>query len=144
MSLGWSLSASTVASPGSEPGLSASAVIAPDRSRAIYSFAVLGTSITSSHGRLRFPGLDPERRYHVAPVLLGRVPSGLNPPAWWGVERDLSHDLDDLTHGLPPRLRAISDRAGVTLPGSVLAHTGLIEASVNPDHALLFLVEAAD
>ena len=36
-------------------------------------------------GRIRLPGLDPQRRYRVTPVMLDFPPSGLVPPLWWGV-----------------------------------------------------------
>ena len=60
-----------------------SAVVAPDRGTALYSFATVGRSDVALLGRLRFPGLDPARRYRVRPVLLDYPPTGLKPPAWW-------------------------------------------------------------
>ncbi len=102
-----------------DPSLNAFGVLAPDRSRAIYSFTCVDRSDVALLGRLRFPGLDPHRRYRVAPILVGRPPSGLRPPEWWGV-----------------------DQRGVVLPGSVLSNTGLTDAPVNPDHTILYVVEA--
>ena len=90
------------------------------------------------------PGLDPKRRYRVSPALVGRVPSGLRPPSWWGVKRDMTTETVDLTHGRPPKLVPVADEAGVVLPGSVLSSAGLMEAFVHPDHALIYLVEAVD
>ncbi|TNU76445.1 alpha-galactosidase [Miniimonas arenae] len=124
--------------------LTASGVVSPDRSRAIYSFASVATHETALLGRLRFPGLDPDRRYRVAPVLVGSAPSGLLPPQWWGVERDHSAYLADLHEGHAPRLRQVGEHLGVELPGSVLVHTGLVDARVNPDHVLLYSAEAVD
>jgi alpha-galactosidase len=122
--------------------LFASGVVAPDRSRAIYSFAAVATPDTALLGRLRFPGLAPHRRYRVTPVMPGQAPSGLRPPVWWGIERDFEGELADLSAGHGPRFRPIADRLGVELPGSVLLSTGLTAAAVNPDHVLIYLVEA--
>ncbi len=127
-----------------DESLTAMGVVAPDRSRAIYSYAAVSTHVTSLRGRLRMPGLDPKRRYRVSPALVGRVPSGLRPPSWWGVKRDMTTETVDLTHGRPPKLVPVADEAGVVLPGSVLSSAGLMEASVHPDHALIYLVEAVD
>ncbi len=127
-----------------DSSLMAAGVVAPDKSRAIYSYAAVATADTSLRGHLRMPGLDPARRYRVQPVLVGRVPSGLRPPKWWGVQRDWSTETTDLVAGRPPRLVPTADEAGVVLPGSVLASAGLMEAQVHPDHALLYLVEAVD
>ncbi|MCB0910360.1 MAG: alpha-galactosidase [Propionibacteriaceae bacterium] len=127
-----------------DDSLLASGVVAPDRSRAIYSFAAVAAHTTSLLGRLRLPGLDAERRYRVTPALVGQAPSGIQPPKWWGIERDLSHDTADLTAGVGPRLAVTDDGPGVVLPGSVLASTGLMEAPMHPDHVVLYLVEAVD
>ena len=127
-----------------DAALNAFGVIAPDKSRAIYSYTAVDAYDTVLLGRLRFPGLDPSRRYRVQPAMVGRPPSGLRPPLWWGLERDFSGEFDDLAAGRPPRFRAIAEQAGVVLPGSVLGSTGLIDAPVNPDHTVLYLVDAVD
>jgi alpha-galactosidase len=124
-----------------DPSLLAGGVVAPDRSRAVYSFANVDRSEVAILGRLRFPGLDPDRRYRVAPLLVGATPTGLRPPLWWGVERDLSHELEDLSQGHGPRLRPIGE-PGVVLSGRMLGEVGLMHAPVNPDQAVLYLVEA--
>lgn len=89
-------------------------VVAHDRSRAIYSFAEVGRSPVILRGRLRFPGLDPQRRYRVAPVRIG-APVGSAP--WWGTD-------------------------GVVLTGGVLAHAGLTHAPTHPETAVLYLAQA--
>ncbi|WP_375426015.1 alpha-galactosidase [uncultured Friedmanniella sp.] len=96
-------------------------VLAPDRSQAIFSFASVGRSEVASLGRLRFPGLDPARRYRVTPLRVGEEPSGLTVPAWW--------DLD-------------GPRAGVVLNGAALAAAGLTAAGTHPDHAVLYRLDA--
>jgi alpha-galactosidase len=122
--------------------LVAGGVVAHDKSRAIYSFALTDTHTTGTLGRLRLPGLDPAVRYRVSPVLVGRPPFGVHPPRWWGVQRDYSTELADLADHAAPSLRPVGDEAGVVLPGSVLLSAGVIEAPVNPDQAVLYLVEA--
>lgn len=105
-----------------DDALVAFGVVAPDKTRAIYSFALIDTPITSFLGRLRFEGLDPDRRYRITPVRIGSEPSGLRKPAWWGS----------------------SGGDGVVLPGSALASSGLFGAPVNPEHAVLYLAETVD
>ncbi len=126
-----------------DASLVAGGVVAFDRSRAIYSFAAFDRSDVALLGRLTFPGLDPDRRYRVTPVLLGPSPSGLRPPPWWGLERDLSHETEDLVAGVRPRLIA-GDELGVVLPGRVLGSVGLAHAPIDPDQAVLYVAEAID
>jgi alpha-galactosidase len=76
--------------------------------------------------------------------MIGRAPAGLRPPLWWGLERDYSNEFEDLSTGRPPRFRAAGDQIGVEVPGSVLLATGLIDAPVNPDHTVIYLVDAVD
>lgn len=127
-----------------DAALNAFGVIALDRSRAIYSFGSVERSDVALLGRLRFPGLDPDRRYRVTPALVGRAPSGLRPPKWWGIERDLSAEMTELTEGRGPRFVATTPEPGVTLPGAVLINTGLTDAPVNPDHVLIYDLVAVD
>ena len=127
-----------------DPSLVAFGVVAPDRSRALYSFTSVERSDVALLGRLRLPGLDPERRYRVAPVLVGRAPSGLRPPVWWGLERDQSEELADLTGGHGPRLLQRAADSGVTLTGAVLSSHGLMDVPVNPDHTVIYEVVAVD
>ena len=127
-----------------DASLNAFGVVAPDKSRALYSFASVDRSEVALLGRLRLPGLDASRRYRVVPVLVGRAPSGLRPPAWWGVERDWSNELEDLTAHKPPRFVPSRPDLGVVLPGSALASNGLTDAPVDPDHVILYEVTAVD
>ncbi len=127
-----------------DPALTAFGVVAPDQSRAIYSYAAVGRSDVVLLGRVRFPGLDPERRYRVVPALVGRTPSGLRPPPWWGITRDWSHELEELTAHRAPTFVPTQGELGVVLPGSVLLNVGLMDAPIDPDHALLYEVTAVD
>ena len=91
------------------------------------------------------PGLDPARRYRVEPALLQHSPSGLRPPQWWGVTKVWEHDeYEDLAAHKPPTYVAADETPGVMLPGSVLTSVGLAAAPINPDHAVIYVVEAVD
>jgi alpha-galactosidase len=94
-------------------------VVAADRSRAIYSIAAMAQSEVGSVGRLRLPGLAPDRRYRVSPVLMGVPPRGLRTPRWW-------------------------QEAGSVFPGSVLTSAGLQAPGLQPEHAVLLRAEAVD
>ena len=125
-----------------DPNIFAYGIVAPDRSSAIYTVAFIGQSDVILPGRLRFPGLDPGRRYRIRPVPVGRAPSGLNPPPWWGAmtrEWEPSGDRRALGWGLPA-----DGGAGLILSGAALASTGVMAAGMHPEHALLYRAEALD
>ncbi|MDN5572257.1 MAG: alpha-galactosidase, partial [Propionibacteriaceae bacterium] len=86
----------------SDAAIVAGGVVAPDRSRALFSVAALDSLDVVLPGRLPLPGLDADRRYRVAPVLLGGGGGGVLPPPWWGLRGDLHELLDDVSHGRPP------------------------------------------
>ncbi|MCA0294854.1 MAG: alpha-galactosidase [Actinobacteria bacterium] len=121
-----------------DDSVTAFGIVAPDRSEAIYSFATVGRADVAHLGRLRLPGLDPRRCYRVAPELIGSLPSGLRPPAWWGLARDLSAETVELLAGAGPRLIQLASEPGVVLPGAVLASAGLNDTPVNPDHVVIY------
>ncbi|MFK5635802.1 alpha-galactosidase [Ornithinimicrobium sp. LYQ103] len=91
-------------------------VVAPDRSRALYDVASLRRA-PSGPGRVRLPGLDPDRRYRVS--------------------------APDPAAGLPgvlPRTLSMSvpwARAGVVLTGRVLDEIGIPMLPLLPEHAHL-------
>jgi len=125
-----------------DPTVVAYGIIARDRSEAIYTVASIGTSDVTLPGRVRFPGLDPERRYRARPVLVGRPPSGLDPPPWWGAittEFEPSGERRALGWGLPE-----DGGPGLVLSGAALASAGLMAAGMHPEHAILYRVEALD
>jgi alpha-galactosidase len=125
--------------------LTATGVVAHDRSRAIFSYASVARSEVVLLGRVPMPGLAPDRRYRVEPALLQHAPSGLRPPTWWDVTAVWDHDeYEDLAAHKPPTYVAAGKNPGVILPGSVLASVGLVAAPFNPDHAVIYLVEAVD
>ncbi len=127
-----------------DQSLSAHGVVAFDRRRAIYSFAAVARSEVVFLGRLRFPGLDPARRYRVAPVRVGRPPSGLQSPPWWGFRlvADPEARGGHLETGWPDD-DATPD-PGVVVTGAVLAAAGLMAAGIHPDQTVLYRADAVD
>ncbi|MEU6860702.1 alpha-galactosidase [Glycomyces sp. NPDC046736] len=90
-------------------------VVASDRSEALFQFAVLARPATWPPPRLRFPGLDPERRYRVRELAVtAAVPTGQRPP-WMDTE--------------------------LVLPGRVLAETGLEAPSLDVDRSVLLRLD---
>jgi alpha-galactosidase len=125
-----------------DPTIYAYGIIAPDRSSAIYTVASIGRSDVMLPGRLRLPGLDPDRRYRIGPIPIGRPPSGLNPPPWWGATtRDFEPSGESPIHawGLPP-----DGGTGLVLTGATLASTGIMSAYTHPEQAILYRAEALD
>ena len=122
-----------------DPSLVAGGVVAADQSSALFSVASVGRSEVASLGRLRFPGLDPARRYRVTPLMLGSAPSGLRPPPWWGIT-DAGPFQANVTAATTPA----NDKTVPTieLPGAVLTNLGLASAQIDPEHALLYHLEA--
>ncbi|MFJ8896547.1 alpha-galactosidase [Leifsonia sp. NPDC102414] len=58
-------------------------VVSTDRSEAVFSWARLGTSAPAQSGRVRLPGLDPDRGYRIrVRDEIGRTSLHENPPAW--------------------------------------------------------------
>lgn len=107
-----------------DPSVHAFGVVAPDRSRALYEIASAARSEVFSTGRLPLRGLDPTRRYRIAPEpvsLRQRVKS----PPWWGPKAE---------DGSYP---------GVVLPGSALA-AGIRMPELDSEHAVILSVQAED
>jgi alpha-galactosidase len=90
-------------------------VVALDGSEAVFALVALATGVFSPGGRFRLPGLDPAARYRLRPLPPGDRPSGLESLAQ------------------PDWLEA----GGVTLPGAVLAESGLEFPIFHPEQALL-------
>jgi alpha-galactosidase len=125
-----------------DPTLLAYGVIAPDRSSAIYTVASVGRSEVMLPGRLRFPGLDPQRRYRIRPIVVGRPPAGLNPAPWWGATKvafDPSGERHSIGWGLPA-----DGGPGLILSGATLASAGVMAADMHPEHAILYRAAALD
>jgi alpha-galactosidase len=105
---------------GLDPAMQLSGVVAPDRSRALFSLAILDRPVAATFGRVLFPGLDPSRSYrvlHTGPAGETHVRDVV--PAWM---------QDD----------------GIVLPGRVLERTGLQAPISPPDRVWLIRIEEAD
>ncbi|ROP64155.1 alpha-galactosidase [Curtobacterium sp. PhB115] len=104
-----------------DPGLVATSVVAPDRSRALVRVARTETGPQSLAVPLRMRGLDRARRYRVAPAQGIGVPHGLDmvPPPWLV-------------------------RGGVELPGSVLEDVGVRLPMLAPATAIVLELHAVD
>ena len=126
-----------------DPTLLAYGVIAPDRSSAIYTVASVGRSEVMLPGRLRFAGLDPQRRYRIRPIVVGRPPSGLNPPPWWGRHHRRLSIPRAKRHSARLGLPADGGR-GLVVSGATLASAGVMAADMHPEHAILYRAEAID
>jgi len=94
-------------------------VVARDRSEALFCLVQLATSAEAVPGRVRLPGLDPERRYRVAVVEPAGAPS-------------------TMARAEPPWT---DDKAAV-LSGRVLAHVGVQPPILRPEQAWLLRLEA--
>ncbi|KQR50781.1 alpha-galactosidase [Leifsonia sp. Leaf336] len=94
-------------------------IVADDGSRAVFTWARLGTSAPGQSGRVRLPGLDAEARYAV------RVRDDFGPAS--------RHQSAD-----PAWVAAAASAEGVVLPGSVLAVAGVPMPTLNPQQAMLF------
>jgi alpha-galactosidase len=84
-------------------------VVAPDRSRALFAMVTLASPYPDPPARLRFRGLDPDRRYRVRPLTASVA---VSKPAWWDEE--------------------------LVLTGAALAHFGVACPRVFPDQAVLY------
>ena len=126
-----------------DPTLYAYGIIAPDRSTAIYTVASIGQSDVMLPGRLRLPGLDPNRSYRIRPIPLGHPPTGLNPPPWWPATatREFEPAGESRAHswGLPA-----DGGPGLILPGAALTSTGVMAATTHPEQAILYRADALD
>jgi alpha-galactosidase len=126
-----------------DPTLYAYGIIAPDRSTGIYTVASIGQSDVMLPGRLRFPGLDPNRSYRIRPIPLGHPPTGLNPPPWWSATttREFEPAGESRAHswGLPA-----DGGPGLILPGAALTSTGVMAATTHPEQAILYRADALD
>lgn len=94
-------------------------MVAPDQSAAIFAVASLTQSDVTHWGRLRLPGLDPDRIYRVRPLMVGTPPPGLWPPPWW------------------------STPDGLMLSGTALAQAGLAAPVLFPEQGFLIMIEPA-
>jgi alpha-galactosidase len=125
-----------------DDSLNAHGVVSADKSSAIYSLVSVARSPLVSTGRVPLPGLDPDRHYRVVPVQ-DLLPRSGRVPRWWGLRTPSWEEVHELPPGTRPTLQPDGE-LGVELSGATLARAGLMPASINPDHAVLYLVTAVD
>ena len=125
-----------------DDSLNAHGVVSADKSAAIYSLVSVARSPLVSVGRVPLPGLDPDRHYRVVPVE-DLLPRSGRVPRWWGLRTPSWEEVHALPPGIRPTLKPDGE-LGVELSGAALARAGLMPASINPDHAVLYLVTAVD
>lgn len=96
-------------------------LVSPDGSEALIALVTLATAAVAVPPPLRFPGLDPDRRYRIEPLTVGGPPHAVQdaPPAW-------------LADG------------GITITGRLLADLGLPVPLLAPEQALLLRAIAVD
>jgi alpha-galactosidase len=94
-----------------DPAHALHGIVAEDRSSAIYVYTARSVGPTSTAGRLRFTGLDADRRYRIGIEPLSTEGVRMNAAAWQG--------------------------EGVELTGRTLAATGLIMPSLQPEQAIV-------
>jgi alpha-galactosidase len=134
------LSGDLVRMDGPDPRLLVHGVVSMDSSRAIFAVVSTDTLYPDPPARLRFRGLDPGRRYHLRPILVGSVPSGLQPPAWWGGGRATMTQADEPP--FLPRIELETEFPGALFTGSALEHVGVACHRVHPDQVVLYRVDA--
>ncbi len=101
-----------------DPTLWVHGVVAQDGAEALFALVSTATAVTSPPGRVRLPGLDPDRSYQVVLQPPGDQPMGIVDPL--GV----------------PWLNA----GGVTLSGKVLEKVGFQSPDLHPEQILLLRV----
>ncbi len=98
-------------------------VVAGDRSRALYEVACVTSSDLAVVGRIRFPGLDPERRYRIEPVVIGDPARVHESPAWSAGE-------------------AIT--RGIEASGAILTQVGFAAPQMPPESSRVYALTAID
>ena len=99
-----------------DPAVWVNGVVAQDGSDAVFEIVTVGRSTTWPPGRVRLPGLDPDRRYALAPVYPADFyPEAAQVPQWWGK-----------TARLPGRVLA---EVGVQIPNMFPEYLHLIRAT---------------
>ncbi|KQO60390.1 alpha-galactosidase [Curtobacterium sp. Leaf261] len=119
-------------------------VVDEARQNALFFLAVVARSEVSPRGRITFPGLDPETRYRVAPVLVGEHDDGLRPPAWWHADAIGAEGASTHEPGVPQTgaLPAGASAPGTVVSGRALATVGLQAPATFPERVVVFTVRA--
>lgn len=101
-----------------DPAFQLYGAIASDKAEAVFFLAFLGRPNESPHGRFTIPGLDPDTRYRVAPVVVGTPDPGRADPLWY------------------------ADGRGTVLTGRALAAVGLQVPRSLPERAVVLHISA--
>ncbi|TIH40406.1 alpha-galactosidase [Subtercola vilae] len=99
-----------------DPTLQVYGAVSPDKREALIFLAYLGRSDVAPRRVFTVPGLAPDKRYRVAPVLVGTPDDGHTDPLWYG------------------------DGSGVVLTGRVLAAAGLQAPGSFPERIVMLRV----
>jgi alpha-galactosidase len=124
---------------GPDPTLFAYGVVARDRSQAIFAAGSTDSLYPDPPARLKLRGLDPNRHYRLRPLLVGSVPSGLQPPLWWGRPAALAPSDE------PPYLPDVAldtQFPGAVFTGTALEHVGVAAPRLHPDQVVLYRADA--
>ncbi|MGP3960341.1 alpha-galactosidase [Nonomuraea sp. 3N208] len=116
---GWLHRGAVVRADHPDPALWLHGIVSEDRDQALFAVVAMATGARTQPGRVRIPGLDPHRRYHVRPLAPGDKPgtTALTPNPWLA--------------------------AGVVVTGQVLAEVGLSAPPLHPEQLLLLHVTKA-
>jgi alpha-galactosidase len=104
-----------------DPTLLVYGAVDPDQMKALFFLAYIGRSDVSPRGRFTVPGLDPDRRYRVRPVLLDESDDSSGWPAWFGEQCQ-----------------------GTTMTGRALAAAGLQAPASVPDAVFTIEIEVVE
>lgn len=122
------------------PDLFVHGVVRPDRSEAIFALATVGALLELPGPAVRLPGLQPDRRYRVRPMVVGS-PTGVVAPLWWGEDRgDPARPVPPSPPAPPRWVTRGAEYDGVVLPGSVLATVGVSPPLMQPEQVVLVYV----
>ncbi|MFD0661047.1 alpha-galactosidase [Thermocatellispora tengchongensis] len=116
---GWLHRGVVVRADHPDPALWVHGIVSAERDQALFSVVAMTTGARTQPGRVRIPGLDPHRRYHVHPLAPGDKPgtTALTPNPWLA--------------------------EGVVVTGEVLAEVGLSAPPLHPEQLLLLHITKA-
>lgn len=113
----------------SDPSLALDGVVSPDRAEGLFVLQYVDRSPFSPMGRIRLPGLDPNRRYRLTAVTSSGHAVELGDRSWW-------------TFGPLPGARHLVATEGVVLTGTALAVSGIRVPDSFPERAVVLHVRA--
>jgi alpha-galactosidase len=124
------------------PALLLDGVVAQDGSQALYKLVAVEHTLTWPPGRVTLPGLDPDRTYRVAALTPADAARLIGPPP--GVATAVPPTGAAAGELAPRDHRPGWVRAGVTLPGRVLAEVGIHAPLLGLDQLVLIHVVQHD